>query len=124
MERGPASFVRALRLTRPAEYRRVFASAARNTSRAFTVLVVPNALQHPRLGLAVSRKAAPRAVARNRIKRIIRESFRQQHRELGDWDIVILARNAAATSSALVLRTELEQHWKRLKRSPCVPSSL
>lgn len=73
--------------------------------------------------MAISRKAAARAVARNRIKRIIRESFRYQQKELGNWDIVILARNTATTSTAQVLRTELEQHWNRLKPRPCVPSS-
>jgi len=123
LERGQASFARTFRLTRPAEYKQVFASATRKTSRAFTVLTIPNGLEHARLGLAISRKAAARAVDRNRIKRIIRESFRCQQRELGSWDIVILARNTAATSTAAVLRTELEQHWNQLKQRPCVPSS-
>ena len=41
-----------------------------------TVLATPNQLQHPRLGLAISRKVARSAVGRNRIKRVVRESYR------------------------------------------------
>lgn len=123
MTRGPASFARTARLTRPVEFRRVFASAERLTSRALTVLIAPNDLGRPRLGLAISRKAAADAVDRNRIKRIVRESFRCHQGELGGWDIVVMARSAAATAPRNVLRAELEQHWNRLKRRPCAPSS-
>ena len=123
MTRGPASFARAARLTRPVEYRRVFANAERSHSRSLTVLASPNGLGHGRLGLAISRKVSARAVTRNRIKRIVRESFRQNQAQLTGWDIVILARTAAASNSAATLRNELQQHWNRLKRRPCVPSS-
>ena len=34
----------------------------------------------PRLGLAVSRKVDPRAVGRNRIKRVLRDDFRRRWR--------------------------------------------
>lgn len=123
MEQGPAGFARAARLTRPVEYRRVFANAERSSGRALTLLAAANTLGHPRLGMAVSRKAVARAVDRNRIKRLIRESFRARQAELGAWDIVILARAGAAKLDRRALRAELEQHWNRLKRRPCAPSS-
>ncbi|MFZ5620360.1 MAG: ribonuclease P protein component [Pseudomonadota bacterium] len=122
MARGPASFQRAARLTRPADFRRVFAGATRTGSRSLTLLAAPNGTDSARLGLAISRKVAPRAVTRNRLKRTIRESFRRHRSELGGWDIVILARPAAAATSNRDLRTELEQHWTRLRRRPCAPS--
>lgn len=122
MARGPASFPRTARLTRPADFRRVFAGAARTHSRSLTLLAVPNGTGDARLGLAISRKVAPRAVTRNRLKRTIRESFRQHRSELGGWDIVILARPAAAATPNCDLRAELEQHWTRLRPRPCAPS--
>ncbi len=122
MARGPASFPRTARLTRPADYRRVFAGAARTGRRSLTLLAIPNGTDGARLGLAISRKVAPRAVTRNRLKRTIRESFRQHRSELGGWDIVILARPAAAAASNRDLRAELAQHWTRLRRRPCAPS--
>ncbi|MFN2309912.1 MAG: ribonuclease P protein component [Gammaproteobacteria bacterium] len=117
-----AAFARTARLTRPGEFRRVFAKAERSTGRALTVLFAANDLDRPRLGLALSRKAVGRSVDRNRIKRITRESFRLHQDALGGRDIVILARSGAAEVPRRALWAELEQHWKRLKRSLCAPS--
>jgi ribonuclease P protein component len=73
--------------------------------------------------LAISKKAASRAVARNRIKRIIRESFRLHQGDIGGWDIVVMAKASAATTTRQALRAELEEHWNRLRRRSCVPYS-
>ena len=58
-----------------------------------------------RLGLAVSRKVSKRAVARNRIKRVLRESFRRLRHQLPPGDYVFVARAAAAHASNDALRT-------------------
>lgn len=50
----------------------------------------------PRLGLAVSRKVDPNAVGRNRIKRVLRETFRHYRAMLADGDYVVVARVGAA----------------------------
>lgn len=49
-----------------------------------------------RLGLAVSRKVDPHAVGRNRIKRALRETFRQHRDRLAAGEYVLVARNGAA----------------------------
>lgn len=81
-----------------------------------TVLAAPNALSHPRLGLAISRKVSPRAVQRNRLKRLIRERFRHLQTELGNLDYVVIARHALLQLSTEQLNEILERHWKRLSR--------
>lgn len=48
-----------------------------------------NRMPSARLGLVVGRRAVPRAHARNRIKRIIRERFRRVRAELPALDIVV-----------------------------------
>lgn len=123
MAQGSASFTRRARLTRAVEYQRVFAQAERSSSRSLTVLARANGLAQARLGLAISRKVAARAVQRNRIKRTVRESFRYHQALLKGWDIVVLARPPAAASEAATLRAELQQHWNRLKQRPCAPCS-
>ena len=73
-----------------------------------TVLAIPNQLQHPRLGLAISRKVANKAVSRNRIKRLIRESYRHWQSRLDNLDIVILGRVGVAKQSNRELDAALE----------------
>lgn len=55
-----------------------------------------SATDGPRLGLAVSRKVDPNAVGRNRIKRVLRETFRHHRAMLADGDYVVVARVGAA----------------------------
>ena len=109
------SFTRQFRLTSPSEFARVFNNAKRSSDRFFTVLYRANELATARLGFAVAKKKIPRAVGRNRIRRLARESFRQQRDELPRLDIIILAQSAAATATNGELLVSLEQHWQRLQ---------
>lgn len=59
----------------------------------------------PRLGLAVSRKVDPRAVGRNRIKRVLRDTFRLQRAVLAAGDYVVVARPGASRCSGDELRS-------------------
>ena len=69
-------------------------------------VVVPAAPETgPRLGLAVSRKVDRRAVGRNRIKRVLRDSFREHRGRLARGDYVVVARPAAALCTGPQLRT-------------------
>ena len=79
-----------------------------------TLLAVPNRLQYPRLGLAISRKVARTAVARNRIKRVSRESFRHWQTRLGPLDIVVLGRNGVSACPTRDLDKALETLWIKL----------
>lgn len=91
----------------------MFAAPRRSSDRFFTVLVRDNALPHGRLGLAVSKKRIRRAVARNRVKRLVRESFRHHAGWLCGLDVVVMARQDSAASTC-ELRRSLEAHWLRL----------
>ena len=115
MARRGLGFPRSARLLRPEAYRRVFDDARRLRSPAFTVLVherQPPA--EPRLGLAISRKCARRAVDRNRIKRIVRESFRRHRAGLPSVDVVVLCRPEAARTERAELHRQLERIWARI----------
>ena len=75
---------------------------------------MPSLIGQARVGLAVSRKVSKRAVARNRIKRLVRESFRQQRLNLPAWDVLVIARTSAAEASNEALREDLAGAWLRL----------
>ncbi|CAN5267574.1 ribonuclease P protein component [soil metagenome] len=101
-------------MTHRREFARVFEAAVRSGDRFFTVLARDNRCCEPRLGLAISRKAARKAVQRNRLKRLVRESFRGHQHELPDVDCVVMARSAAAASDNRELDASLDRHWRRL----------
>ena len=80
-----------------------------------------NQLDYPRLGMVVSSRVARRAVARNRIKRLVRESFRLQQARIKGWDIVVIARPGVVKRTNQELVASLEEHWKKLEQ--CARSS-
>ena len=69
-----------------------------------------------RLGLAVAKKRLKRAVDRNRIKRLIRESFRQHRAILGGLDIVVLVKAGIEQADNRALLRALQRHWRHLSR--------
>ena len=93
-----------------------FKQAIRSSDRLLTILAAPNDLAFPRLGLAISKKHAKRAVDRNRIKRITRESFRLHQMMLPKADFVVMAKPVTKSLSNEDIFAALEIHWKRLKK--------
>jgi ribonuclease P protein component len=69
----------------------------------FSLVLRANAFGIPRLGLIVPKRVFPRAVDRNRMKRVLRELFRSRQALLGSRDILI---RVTATKPALA---EIEQ---------------
>lgn len=72
----------------------------------FSVYRLPNSSGYPRLALIVPKRLAPRAVTRNRVRRLIREAFRLHQTRLGALDCVV--RMVQAPGGAPVTRAEIE----------------
>jgi ribonuclease P protein component len=85
------------RLSRSAEFERVYRQGRSTANRHLVLYAFPNpASERPRLGLSVSRKVGG-AVARNKVKRMLRESFARLEPTLRDGhDVVLVARPSAA----------------------------
>ncbi len=71
---------------------------------ALILNAAPNTVGHPRIGIVVPRKTARKAVARNRIKRRLREIVRPWLPYLKPWDIVLVARGPVAEMDFWTLR--------------------
>lgn len=111
---GARRFPRASRLTDKPQFDLVHRQGQRFADALFLVITRPNTAGTARLGLAVGIKAAGNAVQRNRLKRIARESFREQLCALPAVDIVINARAAAGKAANAALRASLAAHWQRI----------
>ncbi len=77
------------------------------------MLYKPNALTHARLGFAISKRFAQRAVLRNKIRRIIKESFRQQT-NLPAYDLVVLLNQTCDKQIIDLFPKHIEQLWQKL----------
>ncbi len=104
------------RLLKSREFQHVFRRSRRVSDALFMVCARYGDQSEPRLGLAISRKHARRAVDRNRIKRQARETFRHLASELARADFVVVNRAGATTASPAELRDSLRQHFLALSR--------
>lgn len=110
-------FPRRLRLLTAGDYRYVFDTASYKVhGKGLLILASPNEVGHPRLGLVISKKNLRRAVDRNRLKRVARESVRHRQHHLPDVDIVLLARRGVGELDNDTLFRQLQGMWRRLEK--------
>jgi len=64
--------------------------------------------------LAIAKKSIAKAIERNRIKRLIRESFRANQVLLQGLDVVVLAKKGLQDKSNNEIHRSLSKHWDRL----------
>ena len=88
------TYAKAARLRRRREFLRVQQRGRRLYAGEVLVLALEGAGDRPRIGITVSSKIA-NAVARNRVKRWVREAFRAVQAELPAVDLVVVARRGA-----------------------------
>ncbi len=110
-----------LRLRSKPQFDAIYASGRRIDDRFFALRVKPNDAGVPRLGLAVAVKTAGNAVLRNRLRRLVRESFRLAQHGLPAVDLVVAAKFPAASAPPATLRASLATLWQRVA-STCAPS--
>jgi len=130
-----ACFSKQVRLLKADEFSCVFKKPLRSSDRYLTILAISRGLceeqgeaiesdslqqnhygSGSRLGLAISKKNAKRAVDRNRIKRIIRESFRLNRHNLPALDLVVMAKPITKQAENAQIFESLNQHWNKLRQ--------
>ncbi|PWD87283.1 ribonuclease P protein component [Ignatzschineria cameli] len=123
-------FEREKRLLTAEDYSAVFKDNRSFKDRSFLILVKRANSQEqaqtldlkvPRLGLAISKKNFKRAVDRNLVKRVVRESFRNHQALLTGLDIVVMSRATTDVHNSLALHASLEKHWEQISKI-CVQS--
>jgi ribonuclease P protein component len=113
--RRSARFGRSRRLARKSEFDRVLGLRAhRIVCGPFVLVACGAAIDGSRLGMIVGKRQSPRAVDRNRIRRVVRESFRRRVAELPALDIVVqLARPLGEHDPAVAMEHAFKQLVER-----------
>jgi ribonuclease P protein component len=110
-------FGREKRLLTPRHFKAVFDSpSGKAPGKNVLLLARLNDLEHPRLGLVIGKKSVKLSVERNRIKRVIRDSFRLNQELLAGLDIVVVARKGLGDLENPELHQQFGKLWKRLAR--------
>jgi len=114
-------FNRESRLLTPGHFQSVFKKPIRFGSSHFTILVTPSNLpcdstKTNRLGLAIAKKRVKLAVQRNRIKRIIRESFRLNQHNLPPIDMVVMVKSGIDKLDNQEINQQLSKIWRKINQ--------
>ncbi|WP_020393643.1 ribonuclease P protein component [Thiolinea disciformis] len=112
------SYPRSYRITRASEFQRVF---ERGLHRRISVIgllvrVRESTSGRARLGFALSKRSLKRAVDRNRVKRLTRESFRLHYSQLPAVDFVILSQAEVAGLDNTAILLQLDLLWQQAIR--------
>jgi ribonuclease P protein component len=107
-------FQRFQRLLKQADFKYVFDKPEKSKDVYFTVLARPNSLAYARLGIILSKKRIKHSVMRNRIKRLIRYSFRVNQHSLLNKDFVVLANDKSVEEKNSSILNSLAMHWQQL----------
>jgi len=115
-----ATFPATRRLHHKTEFDAVYKRGRRYHDQYFLVLAWPNAATAPRLGLSISAKSVGNSVNRNRVKRIVRESFRAHQHALPAVDVIVNSKPPARSALNRALHVSLEKLWADIARQ-CAP---
>ena len=110
-------FPKSARLLNSGDYSDVFQAVdVRVSSKHFLILARGKALPKARLGIIVAKKHVKLAVQRNRIKRLLRESFRLKQSSMPNIDIIVLAKKGIDRIDNADCTAELQYLWLKLSR--------
>ncbi len=102
-------FYKELKLTKTDEFSSVFNFRRRLYSVHLVLNLKPNDLGFARVGFVIGKKTAKSAVARNYMRRVLREFFRLHHAKIGAFDLVINARVKFTKANFVILQQEFFQ---------------
>lgn len=109
------SFPKEHRLLKRHEFKQALDSKFKVVTPYIVVLGFPTDRDSSRMGLIVSRKVGI-AVVRNKVKRLLRESFRSISDHSLNMDIVVIARNRAVSADVDQMTESLGTSMEKLAR--------
>jgi ribonuclease P protein component len=113
-------FSRQNRLVNKSDFQSVFDSSCKTVHKYLLARHRSNQFDCPRLGLMISKHHIKNSVNRNRIRRIVRESFRHNQKMIAGLDLIVMVRNGQFSLDKAVLRNDVDQLWQAIAKSKTV----
>ncbi|WP_367111127.1 ribonuclease P protein component [uncultured Psychrobacter sp.] len=111
-------FTKEQRLLTPKAFRNVFDAPERKLHQSHLMAFVrSNDSEQPRIGMAITKRKVPTAVARNLIKRQIRENFRVQSYNLQNKDIVFIVKKPIKDIDKKELKLQINNIFKKIEKN-------
>lgn len=111
------TFPREDRILSSEQYDKVFKNnEVRASAPGIVLLALKNDKEGARLGLVVPKKVLKRAVWRNRVKRVVRETFRISKGTLPNIDLVFIAKPSIGEMSNIEISSTLKKLWHKILR--------
>lgn len=113
MKIAKLSYTSKQKILEKGRYSALLANAPRYNMRHLVLCAAENNLATSRLGLIVAKRKLSSAVARNRLRRVIRESFRKQQHNLPKMDIIVIAKTSIVDADFCQLGKTLDLSWAK-----------
>jgi ribonuclease P protein component len=112
-----SSLAHSVRITNAKEFAHVFKKGFHSQSKFWKIVANDSGNGFSRLGLAISKKEYRRAVDRNHLKRLARETFRVNQDSLGQLNYVVMAKKAQSINNIEMTNDLLSLMKKAINRS-------
>jgi ribonuclease P protein component len=101
------------KLSEKAQFDAVFANKKANNGKYLKIYWRNNDVEYARIGISIAKRNINKAVARNKLRRIIKESFRINHKLLPAVDMVFVIKKQASIDSTTLFFDELNKKWSQ-----------
>jgi len=105
-----------LRLKSARDFNQVFYRAKKLSAHNFVLLFQTNNLDYPRLGIIIAKRNVAAAAARNRLRRMIKESFRLHRYIIKGYDVIFIGYKGINSITKEELKRCLEKQWLYLSK--------
>ena len=104
-----------LKIKKSAEFANIYSKNKYFYNSGLIMLTKNNNLENPRLGISIPKKNLKLSVQRNKIKRIIKESFRLNYKKIDKLDIVLIGGKNINKFNIKNTQKSLLELWKKIK---------
>ena len=96
---------------------RVFSSPTVSEDKFFAVFYMPNKAPRNRVGISTAKRIVNKATKRNKLKRLIKNSFLNSLRCEASFDVVVRVKHQASrVADDKILIESLTSHWQKIMK--------